>query len=141
MGLTSGALLDSTYLIAAERRGLSVANVLADVERFLPSDDCGISVVSVMELAHGMSRADTLARAVARENFLQQLISSLDVYPVTTAIGLRAGRLDGELKKRGIQLALADLLIGVTALELGFSVVTRNVRHFELIPDLIVRRH
>ncbi len=29
-----------------------------------------------------------------------------------------------------------DLLIGATALSLGFSVLTVNLRHFRFIPDL-----
>jgi len=37
-----------------------------------------------------------------------------------------------------ILIALPDLLIGVTALHLGFSVATLNVRHFQLIPGLSV---
>jgi predicted nucleic acid-binding protein len=31
-----------------------------------------------------------------------------------------------------------DLLIGATALEIGYAVVTANVRHFRLIPGLNV---
>jgi predicted nucleic acid-binding protein len=31
-----------------------------------------------------------------------------------------------------------DLLIGATAVEIGYSVVTANVRHFKLIPGLNV---
>jgi predicted nucleic acid-binding protein len=34
---------------------------------------------------------------------------------------------------------LPDLLIGATALELGYAVATHNSRHFELIPGLTVR--
>jgi predicted nucleic acid-binding protein len=30
----------------------------------------------------------------------------------------------------------ADLIIGATALHLGFDIVTLNVRHFEAIPGL-----
>jgi predicted nucleic acid-binding protein len=33
-------------------------------------------------------------------------------------------------------VALADLLIGVTALELGYRVATANVRHFQMVPGL-----
>ena len=40
---------------------------------------------------------------------------------------------------KGIRIPLADLLIGATALELGYAVATHNVRHFERIPDLIVK--
>jgi len=36
-------------------------------------------------------------------------------------------------------MALGDLLIGTTALELGYTVVTHNVRHFQMIPDLVVK--
>jgi predicted nucleic acid-binding protein len=33
-------------------------------------------------------------------------------------------------------IAFADLLIGATALHLGFDVVTLNLQHFERIPGL-----
>jgi predicted nucleic acid-binding protein len=39
---------------------------------------------------------------------------------------------------RGISLALADLLIGVTVLELGYILATGNLRHFRMIPGLNV---
>ena len=38
-----------------------------------------------------------------------------------------------------ITAAVGDLLIGATALELGYGVATHNVRHFRLIPSLVVR--
>jgi predicted nucleic acid-binding protein len=49
-----------------------------------------------------------------------------------------AGRIDGSLQAQGIRVALGDLLIGATALELGYSVLTGNVRHFQKIPGLDV---
>jgi tRNA(fMet)-specific endonuclease VapC len=39
---------------------------------------------------------------------------------------------------QGISIAFQDLLIGATALHLGFDVVTLNVRHFQKIPGLSV---
>jgi predicted nucleic acid-binding protein len=53
-------------------------------------------------------------------------------------VALRAGQIDGENAARGIRPALADLLIGVTALELGYRVTTGNMRHFQMIPGLEV---
>jgi predicted nucleic acid-binding protein len=35
-------------------------------------------------------------------------------------------------------IPLSDLLIGASALELGYGVGTANVRHFQLIPGLNV---
>jgi predicted nucleic acid-binding protein len=37
-------------------------------------------------------------------------------------------------------IPLADLQIGVTALHFGFAIATLNVRHFEMIPGLLVHR-
>jgi predicted nucleic acid-binding protein len=36
----------------------------------------------------------------------------------------------------GFILSFEDLVIGVTALQLGFEVATLNVKHFERIPGL-----
>ena len=60
------------------------------------------------------------------------------LHPITSAIALRAGLIDGQTQAVGTRIPLADLFIGVTALELGFSVATANVRHFRMIPGLTV---
>jgi len=62
----------------------------------------------------------------------------MPVYPVTVTIALRAGQLDGQNQARGVKVPLADLLIGVTALELGYGIATANLRHFRQIPGLSV---
>ena len=49
-----------------------------------------------------------------------------------------AGRIEGERAEHGVSIPFEDLLIAATALELGFSVVTGNVRHFQQIPGLTV---
>jgi predicted nucleic acid-binding protein len=48
--------------------------------------------------------------------------------------------MDGANQAKGIRLPLSDLLIGATALELGYGVATGNLRHFEMIPGLTVVR-
>ena len=60
------------------------------------------------------------------------------VYPVTAEIAELAGRIEGEQASRGVSIAFEDLLIGATALHLGYAVVTLNVRHFQRIPGLSV---
>jgi predicted nucleic acid-binding protein len=63
----------------------------------------------------------------------------MPVHPVTIPIALRAGQIDGQMQAAGMRSALADLPIGVTALELGYAVATANTRHFQLIPNLTVQ--
>jgi len=90
--------------------------------------------------AHGIERADTTARRTAREHFLNELLNEFPVEPIGVAVAFRAGKIDGSLQANGIRIALSDLLIGATALELGFEVVTNNLRHFGKIPGLMVRK-
>ena len=58
------------------------------------------------------------------------------MYPLTTDIARLAGKLDAEQQRRGVVIPFADLLIGTTALSLGYSVLTTNPRHFGRIPGL-----
>ena len=131
-----GLILDSTVLIAAERKGRTARQTLADLFQLAPGERFGLSVISLFELNHGTFRAQTQKMKDRRGNFLNELISFFPVFPVTNAIALRAGQLDGEMATQGRQIAMADLLIGATALELGYGVVTHNIRHFRSIPDL-----
>ncbi len=43
-----------------------------------------------------------------------------------------------ESHREPLTIPFADLLIGATALLLGYSILTTNPRHFRLIPDLSV---
>jgi predicted nucleic acid-binding protein len=50
----------------------------------------------------------------------------------------KAGRIDAEQQEKGLRIAFQDLLIGVSALALGYGVLTSYLRHFQLIPELVV---
>lgn len=133
-----GVVLDSSVLIAAERKGKTARQILSEMAAYFPGEDVALSVVTVAELMHGIVRADSHERRAVRRQFLGELMVAIPLHPVTTAVALRTGRIDGENSAKGIRVALADLLIGVTALELGYSVVTGNVRHFGMIAGLNV---
>ena len=55
-------------------------------------------------------------------------------------IARRAARIDGESRRRGVVIPFQDLVIGVTALEFDYAVATANVRHFQMIPGLVVKQ-
>ena len=133
-----GLILDSSVLIAAERQSKNARQMLATVVGAVGNADIALSVVTLIELAHGAARADTVERKTKRQQFIQELITALPVHPVTAPVALRVGQIDGENQAEGVRVPLADLLIGVTALELGYSVLTSNIRHFRMIPGLSV---
>jgi len=131
-----GLILDSSLLIAAERKGRNARQTLTEISAGAAGEDVAVSVVTLIELAHGVARANTPERKATRQQFLSELITALPVHPVTVPVALRAGQIDGENTALGVRLALSDLLIGVTALELGYRVATANFRHFQMVPGL-----
>ena len=60
------------------------------------------------------------------------------IYRGAGEVARLAGRIEGDQAAHGVTIAFEDLLIAATALQLGFGVVTGNVRHFEQIPGLKV---
>jgi tRNA(fMet)-specific endonuclease VapC len=133
-----GLILDSSVLVTAERQGQNARQMLASVAQRIAETEIGISVVTLIELAHGVARANTPERKAKRQKFLDELQTAMPVHPVTVPLALRAGKIDGENQARGVQVALPDLLIGVTALELGYSLGTANLRDFQRVPGLTV---
>jgi tRNA(fMet)-specific endonuclease VapC len=133
-----GLILDSSVLIAEERKGQTARQALTQISAYTGENRIAVSVITVMEMAHGLVRANTAERKASRQQFLTNVMQAIPVHPVTVSIALRAGRIDGENTAVGIRLAISDLLIGVTALEIGYSVLTANVRHFQMVPGLTV---
>jgi predicted nucleic acid-binding protein len=133
-----GLILDSSVLVAAERQGRNARQMLTLIAGQVGETDVAFSVVTLIELAHGAARADTLERRAKRQRFIQELQDAMPVHAITVSVALRAGPMDGETQALGTRIPLSDLLIGVTALELGYSVATGNLRHFRLVPGLSV---
>ncbi len=133
-----GLILDSSVVIAAERRGETVEQLIARVLRATGDQDAALSAIGLTELVHGLHRASTPEVRLRRESFLNELLADLTVYPYTKETALLAGRLDAEQQSRGVVIPFADLLIGATALVLSYSVLTANDRHFGRIPGLTV---
>jgi tRNA(fMet)-specific endonuclease VapC len=90
--------------------------MLAAVSSQLGNTEIALSVLTLLELAHGAARADTSERKTKRQQFIEELLAALPIHPVTAAVALRAGQIDGGNQAKGVRLPLADLLIGVTAL-------------------------
>jgi predicted nucleic acid-binding protein len=134
-----GVILDSSALIAGERKGGTAAELPTRLRLQLGPGAIAISTVSVIELEHGIWRAKESAQAEHRRRFLDDVFAVVPAYPLTFEIARRAGRIDGESKSKGLVIPFQDLIIGVTALEFDYAVATLNVQHFRMIPDLVVK--
>jgi predicted nucleic acid-binding protein len=133
-----GLILDSSVVIAAERRGETVTQFLNQIVATAGNQEAALSSIGLTELVHGIYRARSAVARTRRAMFIQELLDDVEVYPYTKDIALLAGKIDGEQQERGTTIPFSDLLIGATALFHDYSVLTVNVRHFRLVPDLRV---
>lgn len=133
-----GLILDSSIVIAAERLRETAAQFFRHVERTTGEQQVAISSIGLTEIIHGAYRTSVSEMQAKRLAFIQDLLAGLEVAPYTRSTAFLAGRLDGEQRSNGITIPSMDLLIGATALEIGYSIATINVRHFRLIPGLSI---
>ena len=89
-----------------------------------------ISVITEAELAAGQSMKDSSVQMKVK-----RLLNILEKVEVTSKIAWRAGEI-----KRNYKSRLMDALIAATALEFNSKLVTRNVKHYEMIGDLEIEK-
>ena len=131
-----GLILDSSVIIAAERKRQTVEELLASVGWIFGEIEIAISAVPLAELVHGVARANTPQVRKSRRSFIDELKKHVPVHPITDSTAEIAGQLSGEQAAKGMTLPADDLLIAASAIEQGYAVATLNVRHFQKIPGL-----
>ena len=133
-----GLVLDSSVLIAAERQKLRPDQAIETVQKTVGEIPIVLCPLTVAEIGHGIYRANTQELRQRRRAFLDELKAAVPIHPVTEATAEIIARIGGEEAAKGINLPLADLIIGACALELGYAVGTANLRDFNRIPELTV---
>ena len=131
-----GVILDTSILIEAERRELEIKKFTEKREH----EAFGLSVISVAELLHGVHRADSKKRRLRRSAYVEKVIELFPIYPFEISTARIYVELWSDLAKKGIQVGAHDLMIGSTALSLGFSVATCSMRHFDRIEGLKIEQ-
>jgi tRNA(fMet)-specific endonuclease VapC len=133
-----GLVVDSGVLIAAERRNMTAAQAIEDIHNRVGECPIVLSAITVAEIGHGIYRANTPELRNRRRAFLDDLKSTVPIYPITASTCEIMARVGAEQASKGINLPVADLMIGACALELGYAIGTNNRRDFARIPDLIL---
>src|SRR5438477_12988516 len=76
-----GLILDSSILIAGERQGASVAQILRRVRASQGEIESALSVVAIVELTHGIYRAKNDKDRERRQAFCDELRRDMVVHP------------------------------------------------------------
>ena len=131
-----GLVLDSSVLIAAERRNLNPNQVIETVRKTIGEIRIVLCPLTIAEIGHGIYRANAPETRDRRRSFLDELKATVPIHPITEVTAEIVARIGGEQAARGVNLPLGDLLIGASALKLGYAVGTSNVRDFVRFPEL-----
>jgi tRNA(fMet)-specific endonuclease VapC len=92
-----------------------------------------ISVITYGELIFGAKKSKNREKNLATVYRVGELFPVIDL---TKGIVETFGEVKALLQKKGKTVEDFDLLIGSTALYLNYTLVTKNVKHFSMIPDL-----
>lgn len=71
-----GLILDSSVLVASERQGKNARQTFSAIAGEIGDTEIGISVITLIELAHGAARADSPERKAKRERFIQEVVTA-----------------------------------------------------------------
>ncbi len=133
-----GLVLDSSVLIVAEREAKPVSGLLTALKQQHGENEIVLASITVVQLEHGLHRAQTPEQAHQRRNYLDEVFAAIPVESFSREMAQIAAKIDADARKTGKVIPFSDLLIGATALHHGYAVGTRNLRHFQMIPDLTV---
>jgi len=101
----------------------------------LPSEDVGISVITVGELRFGASKS---ARPARNHAALNEFLSPFEVAVFDQPATRTYGTIRTALEKRGRPIGPLDMLIAAHAVSLEARLVTNNERGFRRVPGLKV---
>ena len=125
-----GLILDSSVLVAFERRRFDLERLLAD------ASPVAIAAVTAAELLIGVERADSPQRRVRRENFVENIFARLSIVPFDLPQARLYAIQFADLAQRGQIIGDRDLQIAVTALSLDYDLATLNIGEFQRVTSL-----
>lgn len=81
-----GLVLDSSIVIAAERRGDTVIELIGLIASKTADQEVVLSAIGFTEIVHAIYRATTQKLRVRREAFIQELLMDVEVIPYSVPL-------------------------------------------------------
>jgi tRNA(fMet)-specific endonuclease VapC len=130
----SRLLLDTTFLIDAERSGGDLDEVIED------DDDVTIAAITVAELRVGALLANRRHQA-ARAEYVEDVIGTIPVLEYDLDVAEAHARLLVEVRAQGKPRGAHDLIIAATAKAFDLLVVSADESAFMDLPGVHLRTH
>lgn len=74
-------------------------------------------------------------RSEKEEKVLIEALTAVDYLEMTDSLWIKAGRISGDLRKKGITIPFSDVIVALLARENNLTILTVD-RHFEQVPGV-----
>ena len=130
----SRLLLDTTFLIDAERFGAELDTLIDD------DDDVAIAAITVAELRVGALLADAPRRST-RDAYVNDIIASISILDYDLKVAEAHAELLVAVRSQGKPRGAHDLIIAATAKAFDRTVLSADGSGFHDLPGIDVRSH
>jgi tRNA(fMet)-specific endonuclease VapC len=130
----SRLLLDTTFLVDAERTGTSLDELVDD------DDEVAVAAVTIAELTVGVLLADDAHRP-ARQQFLDEVKVIIPIVDYDTMVAASHAELLVAVRRLGRPRGAHDLIIAATANATQRDVVSADTSAYEDLPGVTLRSH
>lgn len=125
-------IIDSDLLIAIVNKSQDAEEKMREL---MDSEDyLGTTVFNVQEVVYGILDSKDKKNYVRTLDFLK----SFNILGYGLESALKGAEIDHYLEKKGSHIGFMDTMIAAVCLSNNASIITRNVKHFSLVPGLIV---
>ena len=135
-------LVDTNVLsAAAPTKTMAMPGLAAWMDR--NSSGLYLSVITVAEVEDGIAKSRRQGAQRKADRLMEWLETLLHLYsdrvlPLDLATARLLGGLSDRARGMGQAPGLADLTIAATAQSLGYTILTRNLRHFQRLDVLVL---
>ncbi|MFV1991427.1 MAG: PIN domain-containing protein [Acidimicrobiales bacterium] len=127
-------LLDTTFLIDAERNDDDLDELVAD------TDDVAIAAITVAELLVGVELASPKLRG-SRQDYVDAIVGSIPVLSYDVAIATEHAALLASVRTAGRPRGAHDLIIAATARATKRTIVSADRKAFDDLPKVTAVDH
>ena len=95
---------------------------------------------SIVEIIRGLYLKRTSQHVKQyEEEKIEDTLNSLNILQLNKESAKIAGKLQAELINKGEDIGITDILIASIAIQNNETLITRNIKHFEKIPNLKIQ--
>jgi tRNA(fMet)-specific endonuclease VapC len=122
-------LVDTEY-VADYLKGYQAATTLLEK---LVGEGIGISIITFAEVYEGIYYGHNRRQ---HEQGFRRFLTTTPLFPITRSIARQFALIRGDLRAKGLLIPDPDLSIAATAIHHNLTLVTRNRKEYERIPNL-----